>query len=47
VKLGDCVSSVAGNTKIAPSISEITPVPPAGKGLDGTEVLGSGKSVMP
>src|ERR1700730_9694868 len=45
---GDCVSSVAGKTRITPSISEITPPGlPAGKGLDGTDVLGSGKSEMP
>ena len=48
VNNGDCVSSVAWKMRITPSISEIVPPGlPAGKGFDGTEVLGSGKSEMP
>jgi len=44
VNAGDCVSIVAGNTRITPSMMLITP-PPAGKG--GTVVLGSGNAEMP
>jgi hypothetical protein len=40
------MSIVSGKTRITPSMSEITPLPP-GKGLDGTDVPGSGKSAMP
>ncbi len=44
VNAGDCWSIVPGNIRITPSISLITPAPPEPKGLDGTEVRGSGKS---
>src|ERR1700733_6032033 len=41
VNSGDCMSIVAGNTRITPSRSLITPARPA-SGLDGIVVLGSG-----
>ena len=48
VNSGDCMSIVAGNTRITPSRSLITPPPPRVR-LDrgGAEVLGSGNWLMP